>query len=101
MQENPNWINSIENPFTSLETNLHFLFSTDGMGEKPGKFVFAFFPNFSRYRNCFFFFFFPAFLLPCKVKKKSTKMNQGNLKLFGRFFSCYHSPVEFIIQNAV
>lgn len=49
MQESPNWIN-FGNPFISLETNLHFLFSTDGMGEKPGKFVFAFFPNYLRYR---------------------------------------------------
>ena len=71
MQESPNWIN-FENPFISLETNLHFLFSTDGMGEKPGKFVFAFFPNYLRYRKCFFSLFFSCLFVTCKVKKNES-----------------------------
>ena len=92
MQESPNWIN-FENPFISLETNLHFLFSTDGMGEKPGKFFFAFFPNYLRYRNCFFSLFFPAFLQPAR----SRKMNQGNLKIIWTSFF----PVTILWANSL
>lgn len=71
MLESPNWIN-FENPFISLETNLHFLFSTDGMGEKPGKFVFAFFQIIYVIVIVFFLFFFSCLFVTCKVKKNES-----------------------------
>lgn len=85
MQENPNWINSIENPFTSLETNLHFLFSTDGMGEKPGKFFLLFFQIF-HVIVIVFFLFLSCLFVTLQGQEKVDENESGKPEIIWTFF---------------